>query len=640
MTFSLRELLSTRLAPFLSITVFAAVVRGVYAVQQGDNPFTSFPISDSLVYLHEAGRILDGDFLGREVFTFGGGAFYNYFLALIFLLFGRDNFLAVQLVQHLMGALACGFIYLAAERLYARWVAVTIGLWASLFAPFLFHEGLLLTGAPSVFFLVLSLYLMVGRKEGRSWRSALGAGVFLGLAALARPNLLILAPLYLVWILTDGWPSVLRRAAPYALCAGVVLVVAPVTARNYAAGKDLVLVSAAAGLNLYVGNNARATGLFQLPPELAVYNDANMYSAARRLASQAAGRELLPSEASDYWAGRALEFMASNPSDALKLLARKVLLFWNASEITNIYKFDFFSDYSFLLRGPLQGFGALAPLGLMGLAWILLSGSRDERFIAAAALAVMVSVVIFFVSSRLRLPVAPMLFLTSGFAISRFVELPGPAARLKATASLLAFIVFANVEVGGEVRKVVESDSFTYLQVARKYMKERDYEKALDYLLAALARDMDNPELLVLAGDAARESGDLGAARSFYHRIIADRKKLPPPREFTGALPDRYYMIVYRAFAHLGIISLREGNLAESERYLREAVTRFPIGMEARKYLARTFELQGKLEDALVEYVSYLRLNPGDHRIKDHALMLKDRIEAGEGSGGEGSPGG
>ena len=48
----------------------------------------------------------------------------------------------------------------------------------------------------------------------------------------------------------------------------------------------------------------------------------------------------------------------------------------------------------------------------------------------------------------------------------------------------------------------------------------------------------------------------------------------------------------------------------------------------------------GKLEDALVEYVSYLRLNPGDHRVKDHALMLKDRIEAGEGSVGEGSPGG
>ena len=43
------------------------------------------------------------------------------------------------------------------------------------------------------------------------------------------------------------------------------LLVAPVTARNIAVEGDAVLISANAGLNLYIGNNDHARGSYNLP---------------------------------------------------------------------------------------------------------------------------------------------------------------------------------------------------------------------------------------------------------------------------------------------------------------------------------------------------------------------------------------
>src|SRR5262249_31693559 len=87
-----------------------------------------------------------------------------------------------------------------------------------------------------------------------------------------------------------------RRVAAGATFGGAgLLVLAPVVAWNSARGGGLVLTSGGGGLNLYSGNNERATGLAASPRGL---RDIPEYEEedARRIASDAVGRPLAPAE--------------------------------------------------------------------------------------------------------------------------------------------------------------------------------------------------------------------------------------------------------------------------------------------------------------------------------------------------------
>ncbi|MFQ5559428.1 MAG: glycosyltransferase family 39 protein [Nitrospinota bacterium] len=329
----------------LPFFIFAAslIVRAIYLWQQQTNPLNAYPLGDSVTYMREAERILSGDWAGSRVFTFGGAAFYPYFLALIFSVAGK-SVLTVQIIQFFMGALTCTLIYLIGEKLYGKRVAVLLGVTSALFPPFLFHEGLLLTGSPGLLFLISGLYLLVCREK---MPHLFFAGLALGLSVLCRPNTLLLAPLFFGWILTGK--SLKRVKAALLFFVGVSVVIFPVTLRNYLVGKDLVLISSSGGLNFFIGNNPLSKGIFSIPPNLEISNDSRMYITSESYARKETGRELKPSEVSTFWFKKGTDFIFSDPGKAFVLLLKKISLFFNAREITNLYKFNFFSEHSSLL---------------------------------------------------------------------------------------------------------------------------------------------------------------------------------------------------------------------------------------------------------------------------------------------------
>ena len=49
---------------------------------------------------------------------------------------------------------------------------------------------------------------------------------------------------------------------------GIILVISPVTIRNWVVGRDLVLLTSQAGQNFYIGNNPRASGFFEHPDRI------------------------------------------------------------------------------------------------------------------------------------------------------------------------------------------------------------------------------------------------------------------------------------------------------------------------------------------------------------------------------------
>ena len=657
---------------FAAILVFSYLVRLLYFYQQTSNPLAYYPIGDSLSYIMGAERVLTGEWFGRGAPTFSGEAVYVYILAAVFALFGK-NYHAVALVGQLMGALTCAVVYLTGTRLYGQGVGVVLGLWASLLSPLLFNEPLILPTAPGMLFFALSLYFLVSIKKraaddtnindtnGINLDSSNGetgsrgplilrtflAGLFLGLSAVCRPNLLLLSPLYLLWTVIAGpgspgskdpkrgpIPSIkgLKALAPYALALilGSVVAIGPVTLKNYKATGELILITSSGGLNFYFGNNPQANGIMKLPLGLGLRNDATMYASAHKIAEAKLGRKLTATAASKYWFSEGTGYLKENPAKGASLYLKKLGLFWNSRELTHIYKYDFFRDYSTMLLGnPLTGFGPLAALGLMGALWMLGRGSREQRLLSLIVFTYMASILLFFVSSRLRLPVTIPLLLTSGYALKRFYTIRDLRPKVVATVAAVLLVAFIYKDLTGEALQTVESNSFTYYQAARKFTKDRNYKEALRYYEKLIDARTDGVK--VYMADAAslyERTGDSRRAWELYKGIL-EGVELPMPGQapalrFSWSNPSD--MAVYRALLRLGAMSFNQGDYDGAVGLLRVAGSGYPMGLEAHKLLGMSYERLGRFNEAISAFEAYLAIYPQDSKMRKKVLELRRRL--------------
>ena len=150
----------------------------------------------------------------------------------------------VRLQQRLIAKLGQNRIQVGlVSQLFGRRVAVAAGLLAAFYRPFLFYDALVLKVTLSVFLLTLALFWFVRAQALQRRREWLFGGLALGLACLTRGNYLVLVPvlLFWLWIVDRGDRSRLLPATGL-LMLGLVLVILPVTLRNYAVGGDFVLI--------------------------------------------------------------------------------------------------------------------------------------------------------------------------------------------------------------------------------------------------------------------------------------------------------------------------------------------------------------------------------------------------------------
>jgi len=395
----------------------AFVLRLVYLLPLRGQPLFDEPHRDSIEYVDRARGILAGDFWGSGVY-FHSAPLYPYFLALIMGPAGATGLWWVRVVQALLSGLTAGLLALTGRRLFGQAAGVATAVLAVLYAPFLFYGGELLEIALTLFFLALLAWILA--RERLEGRHLVAGGLCLGLAALGKPNLLILAPVILVAIgflrplgRPAAWPW--RRGLLFA--AGIVVVVAPFTLRNKLVGDDWVLISSNGGINLFIGNNPTASGGFQVPTAMQY----DLEASSRRVAAEALGREVKPSEASRFWAGRAWAFLTSRPGAALKLVVRKAGLLIGSYEIPNHFNIYFFREnFAPVLRWPLVWYTLALPFGVLGIVAGLRRHGR-ARLAFACLLAIAATVLLFFVTSRYRLPMLVWLLPFAGYGLMLLV---------------------------------------------------------------------------------------------------------------------------------------------------------------------------------------------------------------------------
>ncbi len=573
------------------IFFLALTLRLIHLFEIRRAPFFNLLIGDGRAYDLWAQRIAAGDWIGQDVFY--QAPLYAYFLGAIYTLAGRD-LLVVRLVQAVMGSAACVLVAAAGARLFSRRAGLAAGLILAVYAPAIFFDGLIQKSALDLILLATMLWLLARWLIDRpavTW-PWLATGVTLGALSLSRENALAVTLVLAGWALVR--PRPITRAnlrAAGALVLGLAVVLLPIAVRNLAIGGGFHVTTAQFGPNFYIGNNPNATGSYDpLRPGRggAQYERED----ATTLAEQAAGRRLTPAEVSQYWTARALSFIRTQPAAWLTLMATKVGLLINATEIMDTESQATYAAWSTPLAVAewIGHFGVLVPLALLGLAvtW------RDRQRIGvliALTVAYAISVVLFYVFARYRYPLVPFLVLFAGAGLAGLPRFARTAPRpvLVGTAAAKALVAaFAHQPiVHAELTQAVMASNMGQAL----WSDGRRTEAIAEYRRAIRLKPDWAPGHFNL-GNALNEAGRPIDAIAELERALTLQPDYP------------------RARLSLGATLLSAGRPREALEYLRAAVAALPESPQAHRALGIALSRENRPTEAVAAFAEALRLDP------------------------------
>ncbi|HSK75737.1 MAG TPA: tetratricopeptide repeat protein [Thermoanaerobaculia bacterium] len=569
-----------------AILALAFALRLVHWWAVRDEPFFSWLAMDSQEYDRWAREVAAGDWLGSQVFF--QAPLYPYFLAVLYTLFGRNPD-AAYLTQIALAVAGVWALYRAGREMGGERVGLAAAGLAAVYGPFLFYDAQLLKESPAVSVTCFLLWaLAAARKEARVGRW-LGAGVLLGVLVLLRENALLVIPflLPLAWSREGRMAGLLSRGG--ALVGGVVLALLPVMLRNGLVGGDFLPTTFQGGTNFYIGNNPEADGTYQ-PIVPGKQIPALERREPVRVAEQALGRKLAPSEVSRFWLDKSLAWAASHPGDFLRLQVRKLGMFWSWYEWPDAVDYYYVKTLSPVLRLPLLEFGGATILAIAGLFFLR---RRPGPFAPALlfALGWMLSTVIFFLFSRYRLPVVPPLLLLGGAALAnrKTVAIAGLGLAAFALPALLAF----------EPRM-----DLVHYNLGRLYEEQGRVDEAHEHYKAAFILNPRDFLACLNLGNLAARKGDWLTALRFYQRAAA----IEPRSDDVQS--------------NLGGVYLAVGDLAEAELRFDRALALNPQNLPALHNKAVLLARRGDLAGARELNRRLLELDPGNAA----AIRLRGRL--------------
>lgn len=536
------------------------------------SPAFDFLIMDSL-HIEGWARAIAAGQPGDGVYF--RGPLVPYLFALVHKLGG--GIAGLIFLNHVAGVVTCGLVWLLAREYFSRTVALTAGLGAALYWPFIYFEGEVLIEPVYIALVVLALWRIARAMTEPTTARLVIAGACLGLAALARPTMLIMLPaIPLLFAARQAPKSAPARRAwlrPSLWVTGVCIVVLlPVTMRNLSAGGSLVPVTWSGGLNFFIGNNPASDGRSAMIPG-AVTPWMGGEREALAIAAEQAGDSLSAAEASRYYTRRGLEYFATYPADAVALLLKKFYMFWEGPERSNEKYVYFFWDRFGLGRVPMPGFWLVSPLALAAMIR-LWPRRRELALLYLFILVYMIGVVAFFVVARYRLPVAPaLLVFASWTAVELFKALR--ARQWRSAAPMLALVAVLFLLVNASYPE---------------FLKRRASHIAIShYTLAGAYTERGN-------NDGALK--ELLYARAAYERA--------PSRYYAGIAQDIYFK--------LGSLLHKRNQCDEAIKALGQIQPADPRSYEARFMFAECCEKVGRVHEAGKAYELTLQVEPGNVR--------------------------
>jgi len=540
-----------RLWIFIVVAV-ALLVRIIYFIQFSHTPFAHTLFLDAKQYDDWANVIRKGEDIspGKPYFVEPG---YAYFLAAVKAAGGGID--AVRILQALIGTGSAVLTGLLARRIGGNLAALIAGSIAALYLPLIYFEGLLIKTTVEIFLLLLILNIAAPLVEKPNAAVALGLGLLIGLATLLRSNLLMLAPVIAVWTC-----FVLKsHAVPRPWMVGLALLIgtAPalvgVTVRNHAASGEWTALPYNSGINFYIGNASTSNGSI---PQFSFLRYDPQYEEIDSVAeaTKRAGHPLTATQSSQFWWEETGHEILNDPGHWFWVMGNKFMLWANWYEITDNESIYFVRKYTPILNWPLPGFWLALPLGFAGLVWSIRRRNPMTALCASFAVIQIISVLVFHIAERYRLPAVPIMIALGACAIVDIVRRQASAI----PAALSAFV--------GLILVVLPTPGLPNGQ------------------------DLSNHESML--GVVAANSGNMTEAIASFKQGVADNP--------TNALG--YY--------NLGAAQKNSGDYTDAETSMRQAIALQPNYGEAHQVLGDILIHNQQPLDAAAEYVSAANANP------------------------------
>ncbi|MCG8430151.1 MAG: tetratricopeptide repeat protein, partial [Candidatus Omnitrophica bacterium] len=388
-------------------------------------------------------------------------------------------------------------------------------------------------------------------------------GLALGVSLALKATLLLFVPVVLVRELR-------RKNHKAVLCviSGAFLILTPFSIRNYLVHNTFSPWPLNGGINFFIGNNPSANGSYlslQNIPDAPI----GQSSAALLRAEEESGRKFTMASSNRYWFKQGISFIKTRPLEAAALLLRKMRLFWYHREIPGNVNIYFSKPLVPLLNWPLLTFGMLAPLSILGIYTACRRHNSGTRLCLAFLLSSLVSVVVFFISSRHRLSAVPLLCC---FAALAGQSLFNRANRTPPFLRSCALVLTAGIIlVFFPLREMNPRSVFwvSHVNIGNRLIEQGDYAQAAGHYQKAASLSPSTPSvqfqlanayfLMDRFDDAERVyqralelNPDYVAAhfnlalyyhfhkkdrrRALYHYLLAVSKGLPPQADFENDL--------------------------------------------------------------------------------------------------------
>jgi Tfp pilus assembly protein PilF len=609
-----------RFSPGLPHYLFAGVflVRLIDLVRLSRSPLFLPARGDMHFYNEWAQRILRGELDLHHAFY--GLPLYAYGLAFMYRLFGYSPFIP-GLLQALIDSGTAVLIYsLTLRSLGPRgssqpkqsdgsvdspsisaktFAALAAAGWA-FFVPAQAYSIILMPTTAFIFVFWLVVWWIVAHQRSPNWRECLLGGLLIGITAMAVATVLFLLPLVIAAILIRrGSIPVPKLAGKIALVVvAVVIGTSPCWIHNYLVARDPVFLSAHSGVNFWIGNNPSANGYPRFPPGLRAGQSA-MLEDSVTAAEAAAGRPLKRAEVSAYWSGKAWSYIAAQPRDWTRLLLIKVRNFWNAFQYDDLSIITNLREQGVVFAGLY--FGVMAVFGLAGMA-LAYRAMPVSRWIIAAMLLHMLSLMTVFITERYRLAIVPGLTILAAYGL--FVLWQRLRAADYVTSGIyLALVLVAAIFVSWPQRDPAlwaldaYSSGWQALETGNLPLAEQKLNLAKRYVPT-------NAETNFALGNLRLAEGDTETAATLYHATLQF------DANHRGALNN------------LGVLALNARNYDFAENWFRRAERVDPRNSKTHFLLATTFADKGDYVRAEKEVETAIELNPTQHEF----TQLKTKI--------------
>ncbi len=577
----------------------ALTIRFIYLYESSANPSFQSPIVDSEFYDKAAREFSAGQGLGSNFFW--QPFFYQFFLSMVYF-FSGSSIITAKVIQVLLGGLTCALVYRLGEKIFDRRIGIIAGLITVFYGPLLFYESELLATGWAAFWAVVLVLLFLKTQEKDKLRHWFLLGLCGALSIITRPTFLLFFIAGCIWLRFKVQRRVSLMTRFGALFVGILIVTVPVGLAAMHAGQKFSVLPSSSGINLYIGNNPdyRQT-LTERPSE----------DWEEKLFKRLSKNEISKNawERDSFFKQRVIEYVKNQPLDFAKGLGHKTLEFICSREIprnVSVYMFGRWSRLLRLLTWRVDGFGfpfgLIFPLVVLGL---IFNWRRIPAPVILFIVLYPLSIILFFVTSRYKVPVVPILAILAAAGLVSVVD----RIRLRRwrevmiIAAVVVGMVILSTLPGPFCQEQVDFEPEFFQSVGRGMTKRGFNDGAMTCFSEALRLKPDCPETYYYAGNALMQQDKLDEAIKYYIDALRLKPDYPKAHANLG--------VTLMGLAFLNVAHIEHNKVMnEAIEHYKAALRLKPDFPETHFYLGVALEMQGKIDEAIEHYKEALRLKP------------------------------